>query len=81
VHGVIAEESVHSPVDRPQESLLAVNQHARLLFATEIDRDALVELAARGLIDGIHARLMQEQELVQPTRRRKAPVARKKTKR
>lgn len=76
---MVSEESVHSTTDAPHESLLAAKQHARLLFATDIDRDALFELAARGLIEGIHARLMQEQS--QPARRRKAPMKAAKSKR
>ena len=58
--GIVAEEPVAQGMDLPDESVLRMFPNARLVFSAPRDLDADFELAARALIEGVHARLAAE---------------------
>jgi AcrR family transcriptional regulator len=60
ISGLVKEEMVFRTMKHPDEKTLAWLPNARMMFKTQPDRDAQFDMVAQSVIEGVHARLMQQ---------------------
>jgi AcrR family transcriptional regulator len=68
ITGLVKEEMIFYAMQHPDNEILAWLPNVRVMFNTVPDRDAQFELTVRSLIDGLHTRLMFNQNTSERTK-------------